>query len=79
MRRDDILYPAVSISVGPTQMLRFYRIAYRATQTSMKAGTWHHVCLVWESKGGVWQLYKDGQIAAAGRAANKGRTIPGSF
>uniref|UniRef100_A0A8D0CE88 Neuronal pentraxin receptor n=1 Tax=Salvator merianae TaxID=96440 RepID=A0A8D0CE88_SALMN len=32
---------------------------------SLKAGTWHHICVTWITRDGIWSAYQDGQQRGA--------------
>ncbi|ELU02705.1 hypothetical protein CAPTEDRAFT_199677 [Capitella teleta] len=49
-----------------------------ATATlALNDGRWHHVCVVWESKGGEWMIYGDGFQQRFGRGLAPGTTLAG--
>lgn len=61
--------------------MSFELIIYLSRNTTQTAndGKWHHLCLVWTSKGGVFQMYKDGMFVTQGREWSTGRKIPGTL
>ncbi|XP_031559295.1 uncharacterized protein LOC116295583 [Actinia tenebrosa] len=49
----------------------------KKSSVSANDGRWHHLCLVWTSKGGVYQMYKDGMFVIQGNDWHKDQKIPG--
>jgi len=48
------------------------------TDVSVADGKWHHVAVTWQSRDGVWNIYKDGHRLDGGRGLATGRLIKGS-
>ena len=59
-------------------MALFVNLLSTRLQTSSKAndGTWHHICLVWNSLGGKVTLYND-ESTLSTSGVDDGETIPG--
>lgn len=36
---------------------------------------WHHICVTWSSRYGLWKVFKDGQLLDQGNQMKRGRTI----
>jgi len=49
------------------------------TDVSVADGTWHHVAVTWQSRDGVWNIYKNGQSQDGGWGLASGRFIKGSL
>ncbi|XP_078367068.1 neuronal pentraxin-2-like isoform X2 [Oculina patagonica] len=47
------------------------------TSVSANDGKWHHICATWENTAGLWNLYKDGKVAASGKGLKTGYVIRG--
>nr|XP_002741091.1 PREDICTED: uncharacterized protein LOC100373294 [Saccoglossus kowalevskii] len=41
-------------------------------------GLWHHICVTWKSNGGVYRMYKDGNLRYQGVNLRSGETILGN-
>ncbi|XP_078384224.1 uncharacterized protein LOC144666717 [Oculina patagonica] len=40
--------------------------AYAVTSVTVNDGLWHHICIYWSTKYGVWGIYKDGVLEGSG-------------
>ncbi|XP_033104655.1 sushi, von Willebrand factor type A, EGF and pentraxin domain-containing protein 1-like [Anneissia japonica] len=46
------------------------------TDVGANDGKWHYIAFTWESFGGSWKFYKDGQVAAKGDGFRSNQYIP---
>lgn len=33
---------------------------------SLKDGSWHHICIAWTTRDGLWSAYQDGELQGSG-------------
>ena len=49
------------------------------TDVSTNDGLWHHVCIVWQSNHGLWNLYLDGSLKDNGSMLSPNIPISGVY
>ncbi len=45
------------------------------TDVTANDGAWHFLAVTWESEGGQWEIYRDGQLQDRGTGLASGLTI----
>lgn len=46
------------------------------TDVTVNDGRWHFICVTWNSSGGQWKIFLDGQVSDEGDALASGTSIP---
>ena len=47
------------------------------TDVSVNDGMWHHIVVTWQSRGGAWKVYVNGELDDQGTGLAEGMMIEG--
>ncbi len=49
----------------------------KVTDVSVNDGKWHHIAVTWQSEGGAWKIFTDGDLSDQGSGLAAGSIING--